>query len=384
MNKSKIIRNRRQNGFTIVSNVARLEKSISFRALGLLTYLMGLPEGWSITIESLATVKTDGRTSVTAGLNELMNVGFLQRTRRYENGRFVCYDYIISDEKDFSTTQHDTAANMDDYQQTVDYRNTEVEKPEYGKPESGNTESGKPDFSISDFRKPDHLYNKEDNNKDYNKHTVDFQVDGAGEVNKPSENKQKVNTPTAPKKDKYADQTISIITELNTVTGRNFRQTDANAKYIRARLREGFTPDDFSAVISFKTAQWAQRPDMKAYLRPETLFGAKFDAYLQEARQALAARQVVAEGASGAYSAYLKYAARYGNLGADALLTESEHHNLTEGEGLNFYRRTFTKAEMNVLFIKAHEEANEAARRGQAARVADVFKRLTNEASRPK
>jgi uncharacterized phage protein (TIGR02220 family) len=371
MNKSKIIRNRRQNGFTIVSNVARLEKSISFRALGLLTYLMGLPEGWSITIESLATVKTDGRTSVTAGLNELMNVGFLQRTRRYENGRFVCYDYIISDEKDFSTTQQDTAANIDDYQQTVDYRNIES-----GKPESGNTESGKPDFSISDFRKPDHLYNKEDNNKDYNKHTVDLKVDGAGEVDNPSENKQKVNTPTAPKKDKYADQTISIIEELNTVTGRNFRQTDANMKYIRARLREGFTSDDFSAVIAFKTSQWAARADMKAYLRPETLFGAKFDAYLQEARQAQAARPVVEEGASGAYANYLKYAAKYSALGAAALLTQSEHYNLTEGEALSLYRRTFTKYELTALFHKAHEEAQEAVRRGQAVRVADVFKKL--------
>jgi uncharacterized phage protein (TIGR02220 family) len=384
MNKSKIIRNRRQNGFTIVSNVARLEKSISFRALGLLTYLMGLPEGWSITIESLATVKTDGRTSVTAGLNELMNVGFLQRTRRYENGRFVCYDYIISDEKDFSTTQQDTAANIDDYQQTVDYRNTESGKPEYGKPESGNTESGKPDFSISDFRKPDHLYNKEDNNKDYNKHTVDLKIDSAGEVDKPSEHKQEVNTPTAPKKDKYADTAISIITELNTVTSRNFRQTDANMKYIRARLREGFTPDDFNAVIAFKTSQWSARADMKAYLRPETLFGAKFDAYLQEARQAQAARPVVEEGASGAYANYLKYAAKYSALGASALLTQSEHHNLTEGEALSLYRRTFTKHELTALFHKAHEEANEAVRRGQAVRVADVFKRLTNEASRPK
>jgi uncharacterized phage protein (TIGR02220 family) len=219
----------------------------------------------------------------------------------------------------------------------------------------------------------------------YYKHTVGLATDGEceveicehkQEVNKPSENKQKVNTPTAPKKDKYADQTISIIEELNTVTGRNFRNTDANMKYIRARLREGFTPNDFSAVIAFKTSQWASRADMKAYLRPETLFGAKFDAYLQEARQAQAARPVVEEGASGAYANYLKYAAKYSALGAAALLTQSEHHNLTEGEALSLYRRTFTKHELTALFHKAHEEAQEAQRRGQAVRVADMFKKL--------
>jgi hypothetical protein len=58
------------------------------------------------------------------------------------------------------------------------------------------------------------------------------------------------------------------------------------------------------------------------------------------------------------------------------LLTQSEHHNLTEGEALSLYRRTFTKHELTALFHKAHEEAQEAVRRGQAVRVADVFKKL--------
>jgi uncharacterized phage protein (TIGR02220 family) len=367
--KSRIIRSEHKEGYTVISNQCRFDKTISFKAQGILMQIMGYPPNWVINVEHLKKTKTDGKTSIYAGLNELIRAGYMKRERRYEKGRFVCYDYFVSDEKIFIQDNQEQAADLTEYDQNTEVKNTVFRKPE---------------FSNSEFRKPEHLYNKEDNNKDYNKHTVDLKVDGASEVDKTSENKQKVNIPTAPKKDKYADQTISIITELNTVTGRNFRNTDANMKHIRARLREGFTPDDFDAVITFKNAQWSARADMKAYLRPETLFGAKFDAYLQEARQAQAARPVVEEGASGAYANYLKYAAKYSALGASVLLTQSEHHNLTEGEALSLYRRTFTKHELTALFHKAHEEANEAVRRGQAVRVADMFKRLTNEASRPK
>ena len=367
----RIIKSKRKSNFYIMSHIARNDSSISFKAFGLLSYLMGLPEDWEIHVSHLVKVKKEGREAVYAAIKELINAGYMKRIDvRDEDNKFVRVDYLVSDEKIFTSQPEELADEKD-----------------YDIPESGKAVYGKAVNGLPVYGKADYIYNIEDTNKE-DTNTVDLKVDGAPEgdnpVDKPSENKQEVNTPVAPKKDKYADQTISIIEELNTVTGRNFRQTDANMKHIRARLREGFTPDDFNAVITFKNAQWSARADMKAYLRPETLFGAKFDAYLQEARQAQAARPVVEEGASGAYANYLKYAAKYSALGAGALLTQSEHHNLTEGEALSLYRRTFTKHELTALFHKAHEEAQEAVRRGQAVRVADVFKRLTNEASRPK
>lgn len=73
-----------------------------------------------------------------------------------------------------------------------------------------------------------------------------------------------------------------IVTFLNSVTGSNYRSTtDKTRKLIAARLAEGFTVDDFKAVITKKAKEW-QNTDMAQYLRPETLFGTKFEGYLNQ------------------------------------------------------------------------------------------------------
>ena len=51
---------------------------------------------------------------------------------------------------------------------------------------------------------------------------------------------------------------------------------------IKARFNEGQQLDDFKRVIDIKTKQWLNNPEMSMYLRPQTLFGNKFDEYLNE------------------------------------------------------------------------------------------------------
>lgn len=73
-----------------------------------------------------------------------------------------------------------------------------------------------------------------------------------------------------------------IVTFLNSVTGSSYRSTtDKTRRLIAARLAEGFTVDDFKTVITKKTKEW-QGTDMAQYLRPETLFGTKFEGYLNQ------------------------------------------------------------------------------------------------------
>lgn len=73
-----------------------------------------------------------------------------------------------------------------------------------------------------------------------------------------------------------------IITFLNSTVGSNYKSTTGKTrKLIAARLAEGFTVDDFQAVITKKAKEW-QGTDMAQYLRPETLFGTKFEGYLNQ------------------------------------------------------------------------------------------------------
>ena len=74
-----------------------------------------------------------------------------------------------------------------------------------------------------------------------------------------------------------------IIDYLNEKTGRKYKhKAKINQRVIKARMNEGYTIEDFKAVIDKKTAEWNDDEKMKEYLRPETLFSTKFDRYLNE------------------------------------------------------------------------------------------------------
>jgi len=77
---------------------------------------------------------------------------------------------------------------------------------------------------------------------------------------------------------------IYIVGYLNEKTGKSFKPTTkATVSRINARLKEGFTPDDFKTVIDSRVDKWANDPKMAEFLRPETLFGTKFEGYLNAA-----------------------------------------------------------------------------------------------------
>ena len=71
-----------------------------------------------------------------------------------------------------------------------------------------------------------------------------------------------------------------IINYLNEKADKKYRANNkATQKHINARLTEGYTVDDFKTVIDKKCTEW-KNTDMEQYLRPETLFGTKFEGYL--------------------------------------------------------------------------------------------------------
>lgn len=74
-----------------------------------------------------------------------------------------------------------------------------------------------------------------------------------------------------------------IIVHLNQRANKNFKhQAQGNQKFILARLNEGYTLDDFKQVIDNKVADCQAGKFDDKYLRPETLFGNKFDGYLNQ------------------------------------------------------------------------------------------------------
>lgn len=83
-------------------------------------------------------------------------------------------------------------------------------------------------------------------------------------------------------KDKDIDKDIYkyIVEYLNQKAGTNYKASSKKTQTcIHARLAEGYTLDDFKTVVDKKCADW-MGTEWEKYIRPETLFGTKFESYL--------------------------------------------------------------------------------------------------------
>ena len=103
-----------------------------------------------------------------------------------------------------------------------------------------------------------------------------------------------------------------IITYLNLKANKNFRPDSKIAvKNITARLKENYTLEDFKKVIDIKCSHWleyknekitgvvitnkdtGEKQDMSIYLSPDTLFGNKFEKYLNQVAKKQAIKEAV-------------------------------------------------------------------------------------------
>jgi len=79
---------------------------------------------------------------------------------------------------------------------------------------------------------------------------------------------------------------------LNNRAGTNYKHSTKKTKdLIKARFNEGFNLDNFKEVIDKKCVEW-MNTDMQKYLRPETLFGTKFEGYLNQQAKKLTTKDL--------------------------------------------------------------------------------------------
>lgn len=84
-------------------------------------------------------------------------------------------------------------------------------------------------------------------------------------------------------KKERSKEVLDIVSFLNETVHASYKPNTPKTKsLITARLNEGFTVDDFKTVIQKKADEWLGDDKMQQYLRPSTLFGTKFEAYLNQ------------------------------------------------------------------------------------------------------
>ncbi|PPA90104.1 helix-turn-helix domain-containing protein [Brevibacillus laterosporus] len=87
---------KRESPFVQIDKIPINDERLSWKAKGLLVYLISKPDDWTIIISDLVNKAKDGRDSVYAGLKELEQTGYLSRVReRDSNGKFLPMEYRI-------------------------------------------------------------------------------------------------------------------------------------------------------------------------------------------------------------------------------------------------------------------------------------------------
>ncbi|MFY9379406.1 MAG: conserved phage C-terminal domain-containing protein [Acutalibacteraceae bacterium] len=135
---------------------------------------------------------------------------------------------------------------------------------------NGNTEKVKP---IPD-NKPD------ENNTDNKQH---IQVLGFEQKKNLKEDKFKENSIVSQAKRPNTPCIENILSYLNKKTGSNYQTRNQTVKkLIEKHIKAGYTEEDFLTVIEKKSLEWGKDEKMKKFIRPVTLFGNKFEQYLEE------------------------------------------------------------------------------------------------------
>ena len=92
--------------------------------------------------------------------------------------------------------------------------------------------------------------------------------------------KNNMSPPTSGGRPAY--QYAEIVDYLNQKAGTRYKHSSEDTrKHIRARVNDGYTLDDFKTVIDRKVKEW-KGTEWEKFLRPSTLFGSKFEGYLNQ------------------------------------------------------------------------------------------------------
>ena len=91
-----VYRRHKEKNFTCIDNYLFEDKTLSMKAKGLLAQILSLPEDWKYSVNGLASLFSDGRDAVNGAINELIEHGYIIRSKSINSlGMFEGYVYDI-------------------------------------------------------------------------------------------------------------------------------------------------------------------------------------------------------------------------------------------------------------------------------------------------
>lgn len=133
-----ILRKKCTGGFTTMHNEVIQDKKLSFKAKGVLLYLISRPDNWEFYESDISNQSTDGKDAVRTALMELIREGFLERKRiKKADGTFSGWEYLVSETRtDMGKTDMGKSAIGKSATNNTDITNTDINTTNvvFGKP----------------------------------------------------------------------------------------------------------------------------------------------------------------------------------------------------------------------------------------------------------
>ena len=241
---------KKDNGnYTNTNNQLVRDDDLTWKARGIFNYLWSQANEWQFYVKEIASHSKDGEKALQSGLQELEEHGYLKRVNRHsKNGSFDGLDWILDDTGKLNRQAQNSVNGKMSTNPPKNCQNT-------------------PDVKSAqrETRPAQNLPLRNNNNKNYQ----------YKEISNTRNNGSAKAEPKSIHKD--------VIDYLNEKIGARYKASSAiNKRLIDARVKEGYKLDDFKQVIDNKVASWANDTKMSKYLRPQTLFGTKFESYLNE------------------------------------------------------------------------------------------------------
>lgn len=96
-NRTKVHRVSKSSNFSVIHNEVLRRKDLSWKAKGIMAYVLSLPDDWVIYLEELERNSTDGKASFRSGWNELKERGYVERKPIRDKGKIIAWQTIINE-----------------------------------------------------------------------------------------------------------------------------------------------------------------------------------------------------------------------------------------------------------------------------------------------
>lgn len=154
-----IMRIQKKDNYVVIDKTLLNNRELSWKAKGLHSYLMSLPDDWRVQETDLVKRSKDGKESTRSAIKELTEAGYIKRVAIREKGKFKSWEFVVYELPTFDTEpENEPEANDPPEQQKPDA--PESENPKVVPPEVDKPDLEKPEVDKPDLENPPLLSNK--------------------------------------------------------------------------------------------------------------------------------------------------------------------------------------------------------------------------------